>query len=434
MASPDSVDPVARSASLRSLNGFSRLAGGVAAKLGLKDVQAAHEVVRGQVRHTPVKRSSSLSALTGADFWLKLENFQRTGSFKVRGALNKVHHLTAAERKAGVVCASAGNHAQGVAYAAAQAGVKSTVFMPEDAPLSKLMATRGYGAEVRLVGRDYQEAYESAVAFCDAQQATFVHAYDDNLVMAGQGTIGLELMADIARLDTVLVPIGGGGLVCGIATAVKGLNPKARVIGVQADGASTIAPSLQKGKPVTLDTVSTMADGIAVRKTGQLTFPLIKDLVDEVVTVSEAEIASAILFLLERSKAVVEGAGAVSLAAAMHGKVDVKGRNACAVISGGNIDMTLVSRIIQRGLVKAGRIAVLSAEISDRPGSLAAFLDILAKNKASVIELNHNRDRLDLALNRTEVEVHVETRGQDHVTDLKRALAAAGHVVRVSSA
>lgn len=421
-------------ASLRSLNGFVQLRAGVAATLGLKDVQAAHEVVRGQVRHTPVKRSSSLSALTGADFWLKLENFQRTGSFKVRGALNKVHHLTAAERKAGVVCASAGNHAQGVAYAATQAGVKSTVFMPEDAPLAKLMATRGYGADVRLVGRDYQEAYEAAFAYQEQHGATFVHAYDDHLVMAGQGTIGLELMADIAKLDTVLVPIGGGGLICGIAAAVKGLNPKARIIGVQAEGASTIAPSLQKGRPVTLDTASTMADGIAVRKTGELTFPIIKDLVDEVVTVSESEIASAILFLLERSKAVVEGAGAVSLAAAMHRKVDLKGRQACAVISGGNIDMTLVSRIIQRGLVKTGRIAVLSTEISDRPGSLAAFLDVLAKNKASVIELNHNRDRLDLALNRTEVEVHVETRGPEHITDLKRNLAAGGYVVRVSSA
>ncbi len=406
----------------------------MAAKLGLKDVQAAHDVVRSQVRHTPVKRSSSLSALTGGDFWLKLENQQRTGSFKVRGALNKIHHLTPAERKAGVVCASAGNHAQGVAYAASQAGVKSTVFMPEDAPLAKLVATKGYGADVRLSGRDYQEAYEAAQKFQEQTGATFVHAYDDPLVMAGQGTIGLELMADIPKLDTVLVPIGGGGLISGIAAAVKGVNPKVRVIGVQAEGADTIAASLKKGKPVVLDSVSTMADGIAVRKTGQLTFPLIQELVDEVVTVSEAEIASAILFLLERSKAVVEGAGAVSLAAAMHGKVDLKGRTACAVLSGGNIDMTLVSRIIQRGLVKAGRIAVVYAIISDRPGSLAAFLDVLAKAKASVIELNHNRDRLDLALTRTEVEVHVETRGPEHVAEVRRVLKAAGYEATIQSA
>ena len=406
----------------------------VGATLDLKDVQAAHEVVRSQVRHTPVKRSSSLSQATKSEFALKLENFQRTGSFKVRGALNKIHHLTAAERKAGVVCASAGNHAQGVAYAAARAGVKATVFMPEDAPLAKLVATRGYGADVRLAGRDYQEAFEAAEEFRAKMGATFVHAYDDPLVMAGQGTIGLELMADLPKLDTVLVPIGGGGLICGIATAVKGLNPKARVIGIQAEGASTIAPSLQKGKPIALEAVSTMADGIAVRKTGQLTFPIIKDLVDEVVTVSEAEIAAAILFLLERTKAVAEGAGAVGLAAAMHGKVDLAGRNACAVVSGGNIDMTLVSRIIQRGLVKAGRIAVLHTTISDRPGSLAAFLDVLAKAKASVIELNHDRDRLDLALNRTGLEVHVETRGPEHIAELRKALKAAGYDVDIRSA
>lgn len=406
----------------------------MAATLGLKDIRAAQDVVQGQVRHTPVKRSSSLSAMTGGEFWLKLENFQRTGSFKVRGALNKIHHLTAEERKAGVVCASAGNHAQGVAYAAAKAGVKATIFMPQDAPLAKLTATRNYGAEVRLVGRDYQEAFEAAKAHQEKAGAVFVHAFDDLQVMAGQGTLGLELLEDIPHLDTVLVPIGGGGLICGIAAAVKGINPRVRVIGVQAEGASTIAPSLQKGKPVILDEVNTMADGIAVRRTGQLTFPLIQGLVDEVVTVTEAEIASAILFLLERAKAVVEGAGAVSLAAAMHQKVDLKGKTACAIISGGNIDMTLVSRIIQRGLVKTGRIAVVDVVISDRPGSLATLLDVLAKARASVIELNHDRDRLDLALNRTGVEVHVETRGPEHVADLRRQLIAAGYEPDIRSA
>lgn len=403
-------------------------------QLGLQEIQAAHEVVRSLVRHTPVKRSSSLGQITGGEFSLKLENFQRTGSFKVRGALNKIHHLTPEERKAGVVAASAGNHAQGVAYAAAKAGVKATIFMPEDASLAKVMATRNYGAEVRLGGRDYQAAFEAAQAHQQQSGAAFVHAFDDPLVMAGQGTLGLELMADLPDLDTVLVPIGGGGLICGVAAAVKGLNPKVRVIGVQAEGASTIAPSLQKGAPVVLDEVSTMADGIAVRKTGRLTFPLIQKLVDEVVTVSEAEIASAILFLLERSKAVVEGAGAVSLAAAMHKKVDLQGRNACAVISGGNIDMTLVSRIIQRGLVKAGRIAVLSTVISDRPGSLAAFLAVLAQNKASVIDLHHDRDRLDLALNRTALDVHVETRGPEHIADLRRNLVKAGYDIQIESA
>jgi threonine dehydratase len=404
------------------------------AAIELADCQKAWDVVRGQVRHTPTKRSSSLSQMTGAEMHLKLENFQRTGSFKVRGALNKVHALTPAERKAGVVAASAGNHAQGVAYAASLAGVKSTIFMPEDATISKVVATKGYGAEVQLVGKDYQEAYEAAVAHQRRSGATFVHAFEDPLVMAGQGTLGLELMQDLPELDAVLVPIGGGGLIAGIATAVKGLKPDIEVIGVQAEGASTIAPSLQKGSPVTLDEVSTMADGIAVRKSGTMTLEIIKARVDRVVTVSEAEIAAAILFLLERSKAVVEGAGAVTLAAAMHGKVELTGRKACAVVSGGNIDMTLVSRIIQKGLVKEGRIAVLQTVISDKPGSLVSFLQVLARSKASVIDLHHDRDRLDLALNRTAVEVHVETRGPEHIQELQKALAAAGYDVRLTKA
>lgn len=412
---------------MASLNGALQVAPGVV--LELADVQKAWDVVRGQVRHTPMKRSSSLSQMTGSDFHLKLENFQRTGSFKVRGALNKVHALTAEERKAGVVAASAGNHAQGVAYAASQAGVASTIFMPEDATLAKVVATKGYGADVRLAGKDYQEAFEAAQAHQQRTGATFVHAFDDPLVMAGQGTLGLEIHKDVPDIDTVLVPIGGGGLIAGVATALKGLRKDVEVIGVQADGASTIVPSLRKGVPVDLQEVSTMADGIAVRKTSPTTFPIIKARVDKVVTVSEPEIAAAILFLLERSKSVVEGAGAVTLAAAMHGKVELSGKKACAVVSGGNIDMTLVSRIIQKGLVKEGRIAVLQAVISDRPGSLAAFLAALAKTKASVIDLHHDRDRYDLAIHRTAVEVHVETRGPEHIREVRKALADAGYDV-----
>jgi len=404
------------------------------AVIELADVQRAWDVVRGQVRHTPTKRSSALSEMTGAEMHLKLENFQRTGSFKVRGALNKVHALTATERKAGVVAASAGNHAQGVAYAAAKAGVKATIFMPEDATLAKVAATKGYGAEIRLVGKDYQEAYEAAVAFQQRAGATFVHAFEDPLVMAGQGTLGIEMLQDMPDLDAILVPIGGGGLIAGIATAAKALKPGIEVIGVQAAGASSIAPSLQKGSPVTLESASTMADGIAVRRSGALTLEVIKEKVDRVVTVSEPEIAAGILFLLERAKAVVEGAGAVTLAAAMHGKVDLRGKRACALVSGGNIDMTLVSRIIQKGLVKEGRIAVLETELSDKPGSLASFLAVLARHKASVIDLHHDRDRLDLALNRTFVEVHVETRGPEHVAELQKVLAESGYQVKLGRA
>ncbi|HET6398092.1 MAG TPA: threonine ammonia-lyase [Candidatus Thermoplasmatota archaeon] len=401
----------------------------------LADCQDAWQVIRSQVRHTPTKRSTSLAQVTGAEeMHLKLENFQRTGSFKVRGALYKLHRMGADERAGGVVAASAGNHAQGVAYAAAKAGVRSTIFMPEEATLAKVVATRSYGAEVRLVGRDYQEAYEHAREHQRKSGATFVHAFDDPHVMAGQGTLGIELMQDLPQLDTVLVPIGGGGLISGIATAVKALKPDIRVVGVQAEGASTIAPSLQKGEPVRLEHVETMADGIAVRRVGEHTYPVIRELVDEVVTVTEGEIAAAILFLIERAKAVAEGAGAVSLAAAMHRKVDLEGRKACAVVSGGNIDMTLVSRILRMGLVKAGRIAVITTVLPDRPGSLAAFLALLAKHKASVMDLHHDRDRTDLTLNRAVVEVHAETRGPEHIDEICRALRQAGYDARLASA
>ncbi|MEK6985863.1 MAG: threonine ammonia-lyase [Candidatus Thermoplasmatota archaeon] len=399
----------------------------------LQTVRAAHERIKSQVRHTPVRKSQSLAALTGASaFHLKMENFQLTGSFKVRGALNKIQSLSAAERAKGVVAASAGNHAQGVAYAARQAGVACDIFMPEEASIAKVAATKGYGARVHLKGRDYQEAFEHASRYAAEKGACYVHAFDDDAVLAGQGTIGLELLADIPNLDTVLIPIGGGGLISGIATALKGINPKIRVIGVQAAGASTIAPSLQKGSPVTLDHAETMADGIAVRKVGATTWKHIQAHVDEVVTVEEPEIAAAILHLLERAKVVAEGAGAVALAAAMHHKVDLKGRTVACLVSGGNIDLTLVNRILRQGLVKEGRVAVIEAEISDRPGSLATFLQLLGKHKASVIDLHHDRDRLDLSLNRTGVEVHVETRGPEHIAELRRVLRDANYKATIN--
>lgn len=405
------------------------------ALLTLADIEAARDRVGAGVRHTPMRRSQSLGELTGAkELWLKHENFQITGSFKVRGALNKIAQLSPEERKAGVVAASAGNHAQGVAYAARKAGVKCTIFMPEEATLAKVMATRGYGATVHLQGKDYQEAFEKAKQFCADKGATYVHAFDDASIMAGQGTLGMEIMEDLPSLEVLLVPIGGGGLISGVATAVKALKPSVRIIGVQASGASTIAPSLDKGVPIVLESVDTMADGIAVRKAGALTFPHIQGLVDEVVTVTESEIAAAILFLLERSKSVVEGAGAVTLAAVMHGKADVKGKVACCLLSGGNIDMTLVSRIIRRGLVTEGRIAVITTHISDRPGSLAQFLALLAREKASVIDLHHDRHRVDISLNRTGIEVHVETRGPEHIRDLQKAMGAAGYECRIEGA
>ncbi|MEA3190219.1 MAG: threonine dehydratase [Thermoplasmata archaeon] len=399
--------------------------------LSLADVQAALPVVRPVARHTPMKRSSTLGEMTGADFHLKLENFQVTGSFKVRGALNKIHRLDADERRRGVVAASAGNHAQGVAFAARKAGVACDIFMPEEATLAKVTATRGYGARVHLAGADYQEAYEHALRFQEKTSATYVHAFDDPHIMAGQGTLGLEILEDLPDVETVLVPVGGGGLISGVATALKGMRPDIEVIGVQAEGASTMAPSLQKGVAIRLDHADTMADGIAVRTPGTVTLPIIRERVDKIVTVGEPDIAAAILFLLERTKAVAEGAGAVTLAAAVTKKVDLAGRQACAIVSGGNIDMTLMSRIIRRGLVAEGRIAILSLTISDRPGSLAGLLNRIAFHKASVIDIRHDRHRVDISINRTNVEVHVETRGPAHIEELVNGLKAAGYDVQL---
>lgn len=393
------------------------------AAIALKDIQDARDVIGDVVRNTPLKRSTTLSDQLGGDFHLKLENFQRTGSFKVRGATWKVHNLTDDERTNGVVAASAGNHAQGVAYAATRAGVESHVFMPEDAPLAKVRATKGYGATVHLKGHDYQSAQEHAQEYQKETGATFVHAFEDRFIMAGQGTVGLEIMESLPDLETLLVPIGGGGLIAGVATAVKAIKPDVHIVGVQADGASTVAASLDKGTVVPLDTVATIADGIACRRLGDMTFEAIQEHVDEIVTVSEAEIAAAILFLLERTKTTVEGAGAVTLAAAMNGHVDLEGKVSCAVVSGGNIDMTLMSRIIQQGLVKEGRVAVIEGTILDKPGAIARLLNVLAEAKANVLDVRHDRQRGGMALNRTHVEVHVETAGMDHVQRLGAAIA-----------
>jgi threonine dehydratase len=390
----------------------------------LKDIQAARKQLKGVVRNTPLKRSSTLSKLTDSNFYLKLENFQRTGSFKVRGATVKVESLTKEERAKGVVAASAGNHAQGVAYAATRAGIASHIFMPENAPIAKIRATRGYGAAVHLIGQDYQDAYEAAVEFQKESGATFVHAFEDKHIMAGQGTLGLEIAEELPEVDTVIIPIGGGGLISGMATALKEKRPNVRIIGVQAEGASTVADSLDKGRVVPIDKVKTIADGIACRNLGEMAFGCIQRLVDEVVTVTEAEIASAILFLLERTKTTVEGAGAVTLAAAMHHKLDLKGQTVCAVISGGNIDITLLSRIIQRGLVKEGRVGVIATSLRDTPGAVAEFLSRLAEQKANVLNVHHDRHRGGIALNQTYVEVQVETSGTDHLMQVVDSLRA----------
>ncbi len=401
--------------------------------LSLADIRAAHAYIRPLVRQTPIKRSATLSETTGTDLHLKLENFQRTGSFKVRGALWKTHNLTDDEKRAGVVAASAGNHAQGVAYAARHEGVAADIFMPSGASHAKAMATKGYGAHVHLVGRDYQEAYEHAVNFQEEHGKAFVHAYDDPFIMAGQGTVGLEILQEVPDVDTVVVPIGGGGLIGGVAAAIKLTHPDARIIGVQAEGASTVAESLDKGDIFVPESVNTMADGIACRRLGSRTFAEIRAHMDSVVTVTEDEISRAILWLLERTKVTVEGAGAVTLAACMnHGQDLALGDKAVAIVSGGNIDMTLLGRIIQQGLVKEGRIAVLETTIPDTPGEIQRLLALLAQAKGNVLDIIHDRLRHDVPLHQTHVQVHMETRGPDHADAIGNALRDAGYAVSLA--
>jgi len=400
--------------------------------LDLEDVLAARERVAETARHTPLDYSHTFSAMTGADVHLKLETFQRTGSFKIRGATNRIATLSEEEQEAGVVTASAGNHAQGVALAATRIGVDSVIVMPEHAPVSKVEATRNYGGEVVLHGDDYDAAAEKAHEIEREQGRTYVHAFDDYRVMAGQGTIGLEIMEDMPGVDTVVVPIGGGGLISGIATAVKAKEPDVRVIGVQAAGASSVAESLRKGERVELDGVDTIADGIATRTTGEKTFEIIQKRVDEVVTVSDDEIAVALTTLLERGKTLVEGAGAVPLAALLEGTFDyAEGETIVPCCCGGNIDLNVLTTVIMRGLVETGRYLRLRTVLKDRPGELERLVEIISEHRANIYAIEHDRASRDIAMNDAEVELDLETRGPDHVDALLAGLREHGYEVEV---
>ncbi|MFC4988234.1 threonine ammonia-lyase [Saliphagus infecundisoli] len=396
------------------------------------DVLAAEDRVRETARHTPLTHSYTYSAMTGADVRLKLENFQRTGSFKIRGATNRLATLPEGDREAGVVTASAGNHAQGVALAASRIGVDSTIVMPENAPISKVKATRSYGAEVVLAGVDYAEAAERAHEIEREEGRTYVHAFDDEAVMAGQGTIGLEIVEDCPEVETVVVPIGGGGLISGVAAAIKTETPDVRVIGVQAQGASSVADSLEKGEVVARDSVDTMADGIATRSVGECTFAHIREYVDEVVSVPDSEIAMAVVYLLERSKTVVEGAGAVPLAALLFEHFEVnEGEVVVPVISGGNIDLNTLTTVIMRGLVETGRYVKIRTVLEDEPGALEKLLAVLSAHRANIYGIQHDRTSRDIGMSDTEVEIDLETRGPDHVEELIAAIEERGYAVEV---
>ena len=398
----------------------------------LSDVLDARVRVEETARRTPLDYSHTFSDMTGAEVHLKLETFQRTGSFKIRGATNRIETLSDEEKSAGVVTASAGNHAQGVALAATRSGVDSTIVMPENAPISKIKATRDYGATVVLHGDDYDEAAEKAHEIEREEGRTYVHAFDDDTVMAGQGTIGLEIVEDLPEVETVVVPIGGGGLIAGIATAIKAQRPETRVVGVQADGASSAAQSLRKGERYTLDSVDTIADGIATRSVGERTFAVIEERVDEVVTVSDSEIAIAVTHLLERAKTLVEGAGAVALAAMLSGAIEYEGGEVVVpVLSGGNIDMNTLTTVIMRGLIETGRYVKIRTVLKDRPGALDDLLDVVSEQQANIYGIQHDRTSRDIAMNAAEVELDLETRGLDHVEELLEALRETGFDVEV---
>ena len=400
--------------------------------LELADVLAARDRVAETARHTPLDYSHTFSAMTGADVHLKLETFQRTGSFKIRGATNRIATLSAADRDSGVVTASAGNHAQGVALAASRMDVSAKVVMPENAPISKVKATRNYGAEVVLSGADYDEAAERAHELEREEGRYYLHAFDDEMVMAGQGTIGLEILEDLPNVDTVVVPIGGGGLISGIATALQGKDEDIRIVGVQAEGASSVAESLQKGERVVRESVDTIADGIATRTTGEKTFEIIKDRVDEVVTVGDDEIAVALTTLLERGKTLVEGAGAVPLAALLFDRFDYADEETIVpALCGGNIDMNVLTTVIVRGLVETGRYLRLRTVLHDRPGALEELAGTISKYGGNIYAIQHDRTSRDVAMNDAEVELDIETRGFDHVDELVAGLEDHGYEVEV---
>ncbi|MFI2430601.1 threonine ammonia-lyase [Streptomyces sp. NPDC018693] len=394
----------------------------------LDDVRGAQKMLSGVARMTAMEGSRYLSQLVGEPVHLKCENLQRTGSFKLRGAYVRIAGLLPEERAAGVVAASAGNHAQGVALASSLLGVASTVFMPKGAPLPKISATRDYGAEVRLHGQVVDETLAAAQEYAAQTGAVFIHPFDHADIIAGQGTVGLEILEQCPEVRTVVVGIGGGGLAAGVAVAVKSLRPDVRIVGVQAEGAAAYPPSLTAGHPVALGNPVTMADGIRVGRPGDVPFALVRDLVDEVRTVTEDELSTALLLCLERAKLVVEPAGASPVAALLHEPGAFEGP-VVAVLSGGNVDPLLLQRVLRHGMAAQGRYLAVRVRLTDRPGALAALLGVLSVADANVLDVSHVRTDPRLGLTEVEVELHLETKGPAHCAEVGQALRDAGHTV-----
>lgn len=395
--------------------------------IALSDVKAALSRIRDSIYLSPCARSETFSRLTGNSIFLKLDNQQRTGAFKERGALNKLLALTNEERARGVIAASAGNHAQGVAYHAGRHGIRAQICMPLTTPLTKVSATRGYGADVILHGANYDEAYEEALQRSERDHLTLVHAFDDDAVIAGQGTLGLEILQQQPEIEAIVAPIGGGGLIGGIACAVKETNPRIEIFGVQPARLPSMKVAIAEGHPVTVSPAATIADGIAVRRAGDRTLPLVQKYVDDIVTVDEEEIANAILLLLEREKTLAEGAGAAAMAALLNHKLPLAAKRVAVLVCGGNIDVTLLSRIIERGLVKDGRLVRLRVHLPDYPGALHKLTGILAQHRANIVETSYDRAYYGVNLGDTAIDITMETRGPDHIAELLSALGAAGY-------
>ena len=392
--------------------------------LTLEKVKDAQRVLREAALETAVIRASIPS---DADIYLKTENLQRTGSFKLRGAYYKISCLSPEEKARGVIACSAGNHAQGVALAAQKNNIPAVICLPEGAPISKVEATRSYGAEICLVPGVYDDAYNRALQLKEEQGYTFIHPFDDEDVIAGQGTIGLEILQQLPDVDAIVVPVGGGGLIAGVAFAVKNINPRVKIYGVQAAGAPSMANSLHDGEIETLAAVSTIADGIAVKQPGHLTFDLCREYVDGVITVTDDEIAAAILTLIEKQKMIAEGAGATPLAAVMAGKLPhLKGKKVCCLISGGNIDVTILSRVIQRGLLMTGRMCTLNIELLDKPGQLVAVSEIIAKCGANVVGVHHEHAHAGSDVIGCSLRIDMETKDFEHIASIRKALEDRG--------
>jgi len=393
----------------------------------LQTIKAAVGRIRDSIFLSPFVRSETFSKLTGNSIYFKLENLQMTGSYKERGALNKILLLTKDERRKGVIAASAGNHAQAVAYHATKRGIAAQICMPLTTPIVKVSATRDYGADVVLFGTNYEETCQEALRRCERQDLTFIHPFDDEAVISGQGSLGLEMLEQQRDIDVLVVPIGGGGLIGGVACAVKESNPKVRIIGVQTSKLPSMKAAVEQGSLVTLAPKVTIAEGIAVRCAGAITFPLVQRYVDDIVTVDEEEIANAILLLLEKEKTLTEGAGAVATAAVLQRKISLSGKRVGVFIGGGNIDVSLLSRIIERGLVKDGRLVRLRIHLPDHPGALERLAGVIAGQKANIVETNYDRAYYGVLLGDTVIDITMETRGPENIVELTAALEAFGY-------